>query len=364
MENSEDVLAPLVVTADDQLLDAVLAAAAAAEVTPTLVSDSGSARRAWPDAAVVLVGVDQAEAVVTTRLGPRSGVLIVSDVDRQANACRWSVPLGAGVVVLPEAMSSLTTSLATATGPAGDGRVVAAIGGRGGVGTSTLVAGLAWAAAEGGGRAAAVDLDPLGGGLDLLVGAEREPGWRWPRLAAAQGHLASLTGRLPSVEGIDVLAMARWSEESVGAPEVGPLAVAAVLDSLARSHALVAVDLPRAVSPAVSPAVGQALQRADTCLLVVPADVRGVAAGRQLGARLSRLHSDLRVVVRSARGGGLAPEAVAEGMMLPLAGALAHDAAVPSAADRGDPPGRAARTKWGRGCRRVADTLLPRSVAA
>lgn len=360
MQNSEDVLAPLVVTADDQLLDAVLAAAAAAEVTPTLVSDAGSARRAWPDAAVVLVGVDQAAAVTAARLGTRSGVLIVSDVDRQAEACRWSVPLGAAVVVLPEAMSSLTTSLAMATGPAGDGRVVAAIGGRGGVGTSTLVAGLAWAAAETGSRAAAVDLDPLGGGLDLLVGAEREPGWRWPRLAAAQGHLSGLTGRLPSVEGIDVLAMARWSEEGDDAPEVGPTAVAAVLDSLARSHALVAVDLPRTVNPAV----GQALQRADTCLLVVPADVRGVAAGRQLGARLRRLHADLRVVVRSGRGGGLAPEAVAAGMMLPLAGVLAHDGAVPAAADRGDPPGRAARTKWGRGCRRVVGTLLSRPVAA
>lgn len=361
MENSEDVLAPLVVTADDHLLDAILAAAAAAEVTPTLVSDPGSARRAWPEAATVLVGVDQAAAVAAAGLGRRSGVLMVADTDRQVEACRWSVPLAAAVVVLPEAMSELTTSLATATGPTGDGRVVAALGGRGGVGTSTLVAGLAWAAAEGGAPAAAVDLDPVGGGLDLLVGAEREPGWRWPRLSAAQGHLSGLAGRLPSVEGVDILAMPRWSPGGDdGEPEPGPTAVAAVLDSLARTHALVAVDLPRVLSPAAT----RALQRADTCLLVVAADVRGVAAARQLALGVERLHSDLRVVVRSTRGGGLAPEAVAEGVGHPLAGVLAHDPAVPAAADRGDPPGRAARTKWGRGCRRLLATLVPRSAAA
>ena len=28
---------------------------------------------------------------------------------------------------------------------------------------------------------ALVDLDPMGGGLDLLLGAESTPGWRWPR---------------------------------------------------------------------------------------------------------------------------------------------------------------------------------------
>ena len=43
-----------------------------------------------------------------------------------------------------------------------------------------------------------IDADPRSGGLDLLLGAERTAGWRWPRLATARGHLGDLTGQLPT----------------------------------------------------------------------------------------------------------------------------------------------------------------------
>ena len=69
--------------------------------------------------------------------------------------------------------------------------------------------GLAFVAARSGQRTALVDLDPAGGGLDLLVGAERLDGWRWPRLASARGHLGDLGDQLPCVDGVEVLSMGR-----------------------------------------------------------------------------------------------------------------------------------------------------------
>jgi Mrp family chromosome partitioning ATPase len=82
------------------------------------------------------------------------------------------------------------------------------MGGSGGVGATTLAAGLAFVAARTQ-RTMLIDADPRSGGLDLLLGAERTPGWRWPRLATARGHLGDLTGQLPSIDGIDLLSMAR-----------------------------------------------------------------------------------------------------------------------------------------------------------
>ena len=52
-----------------------------------------------------------------------------------------------------------------------------------------------------------VDADPVGGGIDLVVGAEHAPGVRWPELAGTSGRLsaASLSDALPKLgEGLEV----------------------------------------------------------------------------------------------------------------------------------------------------------------
>ena len=55
-----------------------------------------------------------------------------------------------------------------------------------------------------------VDLDPLGGGLDLLLGAERLAGLRWPDLAGARGRLGGgmLRDALPRLDGLSLLSWA------------------------------------------------------------------------------------------------------------------------------------------------------------
>jgi secretion/DNA translocation related CpaE-like protein len=188
----------VVVTADLELLDHVLAVAAAAGVEPQVVADAGSLRSVWATAATVVVGVDQAQQLASMVLPRRPDVFVVGEEASHDEVCTWSLPLGAAVVLLPSGANRLTTALVDATGQGhGDGRVIAVVGGCGGAGASTSAAALAFVGAQRGLRTILVDADPIGGGIDLLVGAERVPGWRWPRLGTARGHLGNLAGQLP-----------------------------------------------------------------------------------------------------------------------------------------------------------------------
>src|SRR6185312_17116098 len=85
--------------------------------------------------------------------------------------------------------------------------MIGVIGGNGGVGASTFAAVLAWAAVSG----VLVDLDPVGGGVDVLLGIERAPGARWSGLRLDGGRLAPevLTAGLPRWAGVPVLAADR-----------------------------------------------------------------------------------------------------------------------------------------------------------
>src|SRR6185295_2350808 len=108
------------------------------------------------------------------------------------------------VAVLPEAEKWLIDRLLEAAEPAAEAPVIGVIGGRGGAGASVLATALALTAAEAGLRPLLIDADPLGGGLDLLLDAEREPGLRWPGLSTVRGRLqpALLRSELVQVDGI------------------------------------------------------------------------------------------------------------------------------------------------------------------
>jgi secretion/DNA translocation related CpaE-like protein len=346
--------APLVVTGDLDLLDQILAATAAVGVEPTVTADVATIRPQWTSAPMVLVGLDRAAQCAEKVLPRRTEVYVVGSGGDAAELARWSAPLGAAVVGMPDGTGLLTAVVADVTGhPGGEGVTVAVVGGSGGVGTSTLAAGLAVGASARGLSALLVDLDPGGGGIDLLVGAEGAAGWRWPRLSAAHGHLGDLTGHLPRAAGLDVLSAARGSGAET---EPGPDPVRAVLLSASRSHRLVVVDLARPAG-----AVGtEVLRRAERTLLVVGADVRGIAAAQQRAVGLRESVADVGVVVRRPRRGGIEPRLVAEALELPLAGTLAEDPSLRQAAERGDPPGRAARSPVARLSRKLlADLELP-----
>lgn len=337
----------LAVTADAVLVRHLLSVTAAVGVAADVEADPSSLRPRWRREGVVLVGVDQAARVADLGLPRRSEVYVLGQATDRDETHSWSARLGAAVVTLPEGAGDLAAVLAElASRRPRAGRILCVVGGSGGVGASTLAAALAVTAARTGERTLLVDGDPTGGGLDLLLGAEHLPGWRWPRLAAARGHLGDLGGELPHAEGVELLSMDR-SPGTLG--PLHPEQVAAVLGSAARCHGLTVVDLPRAVDAGGA----EALRRADQTLLLVQGDVRGVAAARRVALLVSPTCRSLAVVVRMGRTRGLEATTVAQALELPLLATVEHDPSLARGAERGDPPGRSARTPLSRSCRRL-----------
>ena len=342
----------VVATNEPELLDRVLSITAAVGVEPLVVNDAPLLRPVWTTASMVLVGADQAPRVAALGLRRLAEVYLLSDQSAALAAYQWSMSLGAAVVTLPDGAGWLASAIAEQGATRNSmGEVICVVGGSGGVGASTFAAGLAFVAARAMQRALLVDADPRGGGLDLLLGAERVEGLRWPRLAKARGQIGDLTGQLPRVDGVDVLAMAR------GETPLGWVLAAeqleAVLDSAVRSHDLTVVDLPRSGGDTADPA----LDRADLIMLLVQGDVRGVAAAREVGRVIDADADKIGVVVRRGRTRLLSPDTVADGLGLRLLGTIPDDASLALAAERGEPPARSPRAPLAVACREVLDLL-------
>ena len=199
--------------------------------------------------------------------------------------------------------------------------LVAVVGGNGGVGSSTFSAALAQAA----GSALLVDLDPVGGGIDVLLGIEAAAGARWSEVRVGGGRLdpADLRRGLPCWQGVGVLAL---DGEAPAASSV-----IQVLDAGAALDSVVVADLGRAPTPARQAVV----ERADIVVLVATAQVRDVAAARRVLAGLGPV--PIGLVVR--RGAMAEPQAAAS-IGTPLLGVLparhrpAAPGSVPSAVRR------------------------------
>jgi secretion/DNA translocation related CpaE-like protein len=342
---------PVLVTCDAVVLSRVQAVTATLGVELSVVGETARVRTLWASAPLVAVGSDAAAAVAALGLPARRGLLLVGRDEAPAEVCAYSAELGAAVVTLPTGAEALAAAVGGLDGRRpGSGRMIAVTGGSGGVGSSTWAGALAVVGARSGARTALVDLDERGGGLDLLLGAEQLDGWRWPRLSSARGFLGDLHGQLPHTEGVDVLSMARPGADAA-ALTAEP--VRAVLLSLLRSHTLVVVDLSRDLGAVTA----EALRQSDEVLLLVRADVRGIAAGREAARPLARHSSSLRVLTRTGRWRGVDPDAVASALDLPAAGTVPHDPRLAVAAERGEPPGRSLRSPVARSCRTVLDRL-------
>lgn len=336
----------LVLTADPLLARHLLSVVAAVGLAPDQPTGEDGLRRSWRSAGAVLVGRDRAGEVSGLALPSRSEVYVVGRDDDRAETYARSTRLRAAVATLPTGAADLAAALSALAAGAGRGAVVALVGGAGGVGTSTLAAALALVGARAGLRTLLLDADPAGGGIDILLGAEHLPGWRWSRFEAARGHLGDIAAQLPHCDGVDVLAVDRSVRPGLS---LRTEQLAAVLDSAARSNDLTVVDLPRHLEPAHE----EVLRRAGRVLLLARADVRGVAAADHAARSLVPRCQTLEVVVRTGPGRGLGPTLVADALDLPWAGTMEEDRAVRSAAERGDPPGRSSRSPLARLCGRL-----------
>ncbi|MFE4827989.1 septum site-determining protein Ssd [Streptomyces sp. NPDC056672] len=327
---------PLIVTEDVELLDDLLRLCAAAGAEPEVHHSVPERAECWDDAPMVLVGDDAAARCRgATR---RRGVMLVGRDQDDPDVWRRAVEIGADCVLrLPDAESWLVDRIADAAEGVGrQALTVGVIGGRGGAGASTLACALAVTAARSGRRTMLIDGDPLGGGLDVLLGGEQTQGRRWPDFAASKGRVAggALEESLPRLHELRVLSWDRG--DSV---VIRPEAMRSVLAAARRGGGVVVVDLPRRVDEAVA----EALAQLDLGLLLVPAELRAVAAARRVASAVSMVLQDLRAVVRGPYAAGLDERWIADALRLPLVGELPLEAGLPQDQDGGAPPGSRAR---------------------
>jgi secretion/DNA translocation related CpaE-like protein len=302
----------LAVLAEPALRDELDRVAAAVGVR---VVHAGSAlpvsRKTWSAAAAVVLDEAAARGCAHSGLPRRAHVVVLTSSDPAPPTWAAAIEVGARHVLrLPAQEHDLVRELADAGESVRDngapGVVVAVIGGCGGAGASLFAVALALAAAD----SMLVDLDPWGGGIDLLVGAETTPGVRWPDLALQGGRLnwSAVREALPHHRGISMLSGTRRGYEL----DAG--AVQAVVDAGRRGGATVVCDVPRRLTDAAQ----IALESADLVVVVSPCDVRACAATATVVSVLAGINPNIGLVVRGPSPGGLRAEEVAAIADVPL----------------------------------------------
>lgn len=312
-------------------------------------------RKNWAAAAAVLLDEAAARRCGQAALPRRARVFVVTAAEPVPATWSAAVAVGAErVLILPGQEHELIRALADAEEAVRDdglrGDVVAVVGGCGGAGASLFATALAHAAAG----ALLVDLDPWGGGLDLLVGCETAPGLRWPDLALQGGRLTwpAVRDALPRHRGVSVLSGTRRGYDL---EDLAPGPVDAVIDAGRRGGVTVVCDLPRRPADAVQ----AALDAADLVVVVSPCQVRACAATAAMAAPLTAINPNVGLVVRGPAPGGLRAAEVAEVTGLPLLAAMKAQPQLADQLERGGLRPRR-RSALAAAARRVL-ALLPRA---
>jgi len=325
---------PLVVAADETVLDEILRVAAVAGCELERAPDLTAAHGLWARAPLVVL--DEETAQLSPDLPRRGGVLLVCKGSPGPKTWEHAFRVGVErVISLPDEETELAGAFADVVEtPAEEaGLVLGVVGGRGGAGASVFAATLALAADREPGGALLVDCDPLGGGLDLLLGLEKTPGPRWsevqltgrvsvPALAAALPQRRHRGGSLP------VLACGREGE----GPAVESLS--AVLAAGRRSGRTVVCDLPRTLGGAAAEAVAVA----DLVVLLVPIEFRACTAAKQVLRGLSELTARLGVVACGRSRGSVSPAQLAGLLGPPLLASMPPQRGLGAAVERGEFP--------------------------
>ena len=326
---------------DPGLLDDLLRLLAAAGTTGELTTGGSALRRAHRDAPLVLLGADVLGSAPVRALPRRPGVLVVVGGEPDAEVWPAAVEVGAErVVVLPRDETWLVERVAAAVrAPVRPGWITVVGGACGGAGASTLATAMALAARTAtGGGVLLVDADGWAGGLDLLLGAERSPGLRWPELAGVSGRVAgpALAAALPEACGVPVLAASRDQPQDVPAE-----ALLAIATGARETGWGVVVDVPARAAAAEA-----VLAEADLAVLLVPARLRAAAAARNLLDREASAWATALVVSRPVPG-GLTRAEVADVVGQAVFAELAADRSAVARSERGEPPSVAARSPFG-----------------
>lgn len=311
----------LILTRSAAVHDAVVPLCAAAGVGAEVSGEPALCLSSWTSADLVLVGVDLVEEVVALAPTRRAGVHVVG-LSPGDHVFRAAVALGASSVAdLPDAAPWLVDLIADVGERSTPGRTVGVVGGTGGAGATTLACALAqWYAVRA--PTLLVDVDPLGPGLDRLLGMEDVAGVRWEGLAETAGRLGARALR-EAVPRRDHLGVLTWSglRRRVDVPTARR-----ILPAASRGHELVVLDLARQET-----GLAELVDRCDDLLVVAPASVPALAATARLVAGLGR-HGRVGLVVRP---GGLGDADAERVTGLPVVATLADQRGLAAAVDRG-----------------------------
>jgi secretion/DNA translocation related CpaE-like protein len=326
---------PVALVEDEDLLDDVLKLAAAAGCPLERLPDAAAARQCWNTAPLVLLDPAGVRACIGLCVARRGSVVVVCSESPPEDVWKDALSLGAHrVVALPSGEDWLVSLLADAAEePAGSsGRVLSVLGGRGGAGASVFAAAVGLTVLRAGERALLIDCDPLGGGLDLVLGAETEEGLRWPdmRLRSGRVSVSSLHTALPSrASGSGQLTLLSGAREGTG-PE--PDAVAAVLEARRRAGETVVCDLSRDLNEAAS----AALDRSDLAVIVVPAEVRACVSAKLVARQVHDHGIRAMAVVRGPAPGRLRAGDIADAIGIPVLTVMRPEPAIARHLDHGD----------------------------
>ncbi len=350
---------PLIVTTDQILLDKLVHLAAVGGAEVSVSDDPVTSRGAWSAAPFVLLGADSVGRCARAGLPARAAIILVTL--EAATEARWhdaETLKAEQIAVLPAADAWLVDRFADlVAGSPTRGRVIAVLGGRGGAGASVLATALAVTGRRRGLDALLVDADPLGGGVDLVLGWERMEGLRWPDLVDARGRVSppALVGALPGQGSLAVLSFDRSTCDGVPVH-----AMAAAVDAGRRGRDLVVIDLPRRFDEASL----LALTAADRGYLVVPAQLRACAAALSVAKVAVEHCPSLGVVVRGPAPGGIQPSTVAHALQLPLVGTLRPEPRLVKSLEGGQPPAGSGRGPLAELCRDLLADVFPRRQQA
>jgi hypothetical protein len=296
----------------------MLRLAAAAGAAPRHADDPATALHEWGAASLVLVGADLVAGVVELAPPRRSGVHVVRWGGPDDAIFRDALALGAEAVVdLPAAEPWLIELLTDVGEQPARGRTVGV-----------------------------VDADPLGPGLDRMLGLEQAEGVRWDALEQTSGRLGSgaLRHAVPAVDGLGVLT---W-RAGRRAP-LQPRVVRETLSAAQRGHDLVVIDLARQEGPLLE----ELAVRCDHLLVVVPATVAGAAAA----CRVLELLPGAGARHLALRRGGVSPAAMEHATGVPVLVGLPHQRGLAESVDLGLGPVRSRRSPLARAAGAVLATV-------
>jgi secretion/DNA translocation related CpaE-like protein len=352
-----DSTAPLLVSADPLLVADVQRLSAAAGVVPRVVGRPDQALRDWSAAPVILVGADEADALAATCPPRRPRVHLLAHGPVADSLFRDALALGAeSVTELPHSETWLVELLTdVGDGASTPGVTIGVLGGSGGAGATVLAAAVAQAAAEST-PTLLVDADPLGAGVDRVLGLESKDGIRWDSMLQTTGRLSSRSLReaLPRLGQLSVLT---WPTDRPASLQA--FAMREVLSAGRRGFGVVVVDLPRQRDAVIE----ETISRCDHVVLVATLTVPGVSAAARVAQRLPEVSPERHLVTRGGRS-GVSPGSVSKLLRMPLLLSMGDQRGLDEGINLGAGPARSRRGVLARGARSVVTELVRRPAVA